>query len=238
MFDDIEQRWRERFGADEVSRLRAALTAAAEKLDGGLPDCLPILGHGLFSRGPATGAAPPSGDVGSLSLPALLSRPLLAVALEFERTSDLSLALCANVLRVLDESSAQLRGLPVATGLSKEAISIALGILEPRGLVVVEPDPGGSRFKVVRLTPEGQNAKAAYVPLLREIEQRWAEAGAEVIRELRESLEPLVGEPAGDSPLWGGLKPHPDGWRASMRRPDSLPHFPMVLHRGGFPDGS
>jgi hypothetical protein len=22
------------------------------------------------------------------------------------------------------------------------------------------------------------------------------------------------------------------------RRPDVLPHFPMVLHRGGYPDGS
>ena len=31
---------------------------------------------------------------------------------------------------------------------------------------------------------------------------------------------------------------HPDGWRASVRQPDLLPHFHMVLHRGGFPDGS
>jgi hypothetical protein len=23
-----------------------------------------------------------------------------------------------------------------------------------------------------------------------------------------------------------------------VRRPDVLPHFPMVLHRGGYPDGS
>jgi hypothetical protein len=26
--------------------------------------------------------------------------------------------------------------------------------------------------------------------------------------------------------------------RSSLRRPATLPHYPMVLHRGGFPDGS
>ena len=38
--------------------------------------------------------------------------------------------------------------------------------------------------------------------------------------------------------LFGGLEPYPDNWRASVRRPATLPHFPMVLHRGGYPDGS
>jgi hypothetical protein len=45
------------------------------------------------------------------------------------------------------------------------------------------------------------------------------------------------------------LRPYPDGWRA--QRPyvtqttavvadpaGTLPHYPMVLHRGGWPDGS
>jgi len=27
-------------------------------------------------------------------------------------------------------------------------------------------------------------------------------------------------------------------WRAKFRRPEVLPHYPMVLHRGGYPDGS
>jgi len=39
-------------------------------------------------------------------------------------------------------------------------------------------------------------------------------------------------------PLSGGLEPYPDNWRASVRRPATLPHFPIVLHRGGYPDGS
>jgi hypothetical protein len=35
-----------------------------------------------------------------------------------------------------------------------------------------------------------------------------------------------------------GLEPYPDGWRAKVRRLEVLPYYPMVLHRGGYPDGS
>lgn len=42
-------------------------------------------------------------------------------------------------------------------------------------------------------------------------------------------------EPA---PLFGGLEPYPDNWRAAVRPPLILPHYPMVLHCGGYPDGS
>lgn len=38
--------------------------------------------------------------------------------------------------------------------------------------------------------------------------------------------------------LFGGLEPYPGNWRASVRRPATLPYFPVVLHRGGYPDGS
>ena len=44
--------------------------------------------------------------------------------------------------------------------------------------------------------------------------------------------------PVRSSPLARGLEPYPDGWRASVRRPALLPHHPMVLHPGGYPDGS
>jgi len=52
------------------------------------------------------------------------------------------------------------------------------------------------------------------------------------------TLQPLVGAADSSSPLWHGLEPDPDGWRAAVRRPDTLPHYSMVLHRGGYPDGS
>jgi hypothetical protein len=59
------------------------------------------------------------------------------------------------------------------------------------------------------------------------------------ISTLRKSLEPLVGDGTAEhSPLFKGIEPYPDGWRASVRKPETLPHYPMVLHRGGYPDGS
>ncbi len=66
------------------------------------------------------------------------------------------------------------------------------------------------------------------------IEDGWrTRFGHDNIRALRELLERMAGEP-----LFRGLQPYPDGWRSSVRKPHTLPHFPMVLHRGGFPDGS
>lgn len=47
---------------------------------------------------------------------------------------------------------------------------------------------------------------------------------------IRDVLRPL--------PLMAGTAPYPDGWRAKAPPPVTLPRFPMVLHRGGYPDGS
>jgi hypothetical protein len=116
---------------------------------------------------------------------------------------------------------------------------MALGVLQKRGAVVAGPGPSGSRAKVVRLTPKGREAQDSYRQLLGVIDERWqARFGKQTIRTLRGLLERLAGEPgAQSSPLFLGLEPHPEGWRASVRKPATLPHYPMVLHRGGFPDG-
>jgi DNA-binding MarR family transcriptional regulator len=245
LFGAIEKRWQARFGKDEIAQLRKSLSALISQIDVELPDCLPILGYGLFSRGPDHERRAQAGrkkdNIGSgLPLSALLSRVLLAFAIEFERESDLSLAISANVVRVLDEKGVRVRDLPLLTGVSKEAISMALGILKKRRDAVVEPDPTASRTKLVRLTAKGREAQEAYRKLLGIIEERWqARFGADTIRTLRELLERLVGEPTAQlSPLFRGLEPHAQGWRASVRKPNTLPHYPMVLHRGGYPDGS
>jgi DNA-binding MarR family transcriptional regulator len=239
----IEKRWEARFGEDEIGQLRKSLWALIGQINVALPDCLPILGYGLFSKGPDGERLAPvgreNGDGSRLPLPALLSRALLAFAIEFERASELSLAIGANVLRVLDESGVRVRDLPLLTGISKEAIGMALGVLRKRGVAVVEQDRSGVRGKVVRLTPKGRAAQDAYRRLLGAIGERWrARFGKDTIGTLRESLERLAGEPTEQSPLFRGLEPYPDGWRASVRKPATLPHYPMVLHRGGFPDGS
>jgi methyltransferase (TIGR00027 family) len=237
----IEQRWRERFGAGQVDRLRESLVAVASQLDPGLPDCLPILGAALLSRGPDP-ALPPADHVEPAGLPlsALLSRVLLSFALQYERETGLSLAISANVLRVLGPDGIRLRDLPPLTGISKEAVSWVMGILIRAHLAAEEPDPAAGRGKIARLTPQGLQAQRLYHEFVGTIEQRWRErftGGA--IDALRTSLEALATAPDGEPPpLFRGLEPYPDNWRAAVRRPAILPHYPMVLHRGGYPDGS
>ena len=237
----IEQRWRERFGAGRVDRLRDALITMAGQLDPGLPDCLPILGAALLSRGPDP-ALPPAGQVDPAGLPlsALLSRVLLSFALEYERESGTSVAISANVLRVLVADGTRLRDLPPPTGTSKEAVRWALGILIRGHLAAEDPDPAASRGKIARLTPTGLDAQRLYHEFVGTIEQRWRERfTGRAIGALRTALEALATAPDDElPPLFEGLEPYPDNWRAMVRRPATLPHYPMVLHRGGYPDGS
>ncbi len=231
LIGEIERRWQARFADELIHQLRESLGALVSQLGGDLPDCLPILGYGLFSR------PLPSHDrkgVGAfdLPLPALLSRTLLAFAIEFERESDLSLAISANVLRVLNEKGVRVRDLPLLTGVSKEAISMALGFLRKKGIAVIEPDPAGSRAKMARLTATGRAAQDAYLQLIEIVEERWkTRFGGEIIRALLNVLERVVSDPA-------AIEPYAEGWRAQVPKPGTLPHYPTVLHRGGFPDGS
>jgi hypothetical protein len=58
------------------------------------------------------------------------------------------------------------------------------------------------------------------------------------VDDLCSELTPLAGDGTATAPLFAGLAPYPDGWRAAVPSPVALPHHPMVLHRGGYPDGS
>jgi DNA-binding MarR family transcriptional regulator len=245
LFGTIERRWQARFGRLEINQLRESLWAVISQTNVELPDSLPILGYGLFSKGPDREQSAPAGregDAGSrLPLSALLSRVLLAFAIEFECESDLSLAMCANVVRVLDEKGVRIRDLSRLSGVSKELIKGSLAFLGKRGYLVLAPDPTTKGTKLARLTPKGREAQDAYHKRLGVIEKRWEACfGKVAVRKLRGSLECLVGEPAAQqsSPLFRGLNPYPEGWRASVPQSDTLPHYPLVTHRGGFPDGS
>ncbi len=238
----IERRWDERWGRARIDAVRTALRALESRFELDLPDCLPILGYGLWSAGPSRPAFPSTharaADEVAHSLPTLLSRALLMAAVDFEARSRLSLAIYADVLRVLESQAVPVRDVPRLSGVSKEAISMATGVLSKRDLVAIEPDPSGSRGKVVSLTAKGSRSKSAHERLLRTVERDWeSRFGGDVIGRLRDSLEPLAGDSRG-SLLFPALQPYPDGWRASVPTPATLPHFPMVLHRGGYPDGS
>ena len=143
----IQQRWGERFGADQLGHLRDPLSDMVGLLDPGCPDGLLILGPALLSAGPDPRLPPrPDGTAPeTMPLPALLSRILLSFAVEYEREAGLSLAVAANVLRVLGTEGTRLRDLPALTGTSKESVRWTLGILTRCDLAAEEPDPAASR---------------------------------------------------------------------------------------------
>jgi len=244
LFPSIEKRWEARFGKEETGLLRKTLASLVGKVEIDLPDCMPILGYGLRSRIPelkrVERARSEAESASGLPLPVLFSKLLLAFALEFERDSDLSLAISANILRLVGEDGVRVRDLAQLSAVSKEAVAIALSFLVKGRYVVVEPEAPKSRVKVVRLTPKGREAQEKYYALTRTIENGWRKRfGDHAIQALRDSLERLCGDGTAEgSPLFSGLEPYPEGWRASVPKPEWLPHYPMVSHRGGFPDGS
>jgi len=222
-----ETRWRDRFGDAQLSSLRDALSALAGHLDPALPDCLPILRYALFTRRPEPPPPPSTQPIGNLPLNALLSRALVTAAFDFERESTLSIAMTANIVRVLAAGATRVRDLPQLTGVSKESVSMGLNALERAGLAATGKEAGS---RTVSLTPAGVTARQVHLALLAACDERLANLDPTAATAIRDVLGPL--------PLLAGIASYPDGWRAKLPPPATLPSFPMVLHRGGYPDGS
>jgi hypothetical protein len=231
---EIEARWRERFGGREIGALRDALRAVDEAIDTPLPEFLPVVSstQEMALELPAV-EKEASGD---LSLITLLAHALMAYTVDFEDGSPVSLPLSANVLRVLGKSGVPVRQLPGLVGISKEAVEVSLTSLTRTDYVAVEGAPATRR--TVRVTPAGAILQADQRRLHARLGKQWDE-------DLRTLLEHIRGH----SDLAAGLQPYPTGWRASkpytrqtaavLADPRAtLPHYPMVLHRGGWPDGS
>lgn len=243
---EIEQRWQARFGDGDIAPFRTALQDIVSQLDPGLPDCLPVWE-------PRSGPQPESGDPDqrqALALPALMSKVLLVFARDFQRESDLSLgiytagresrlAVAANVLRVLGAGPVRVADIPGRCGVAKMAVDNWLGALGEHGYLTIGTDPAVTRFRVAELTPGGRKALDTYQHWAGAVEPRWQERfGAGPVSRLRASAERLLAGSGEQARLWRGIEPYPDGWRAQVRRPSTLPHYPVLSHRGGFPDGS
>jgi hypothetical protein len=127
---------------------------------------------------------------------------------------------------------------PALTGVAKMAADNWLGSLDEHGYLTIGPDPAASRFRVARLTARGSAARDSYFRWAQEAKPHFLERNPPGVPDLRNSAERLVTGPGQDSPLRRGVEPYPDGWRAQVPRPSTLPHYPVVSHRGGFPDGS
>jgi len=234
--DEVEQRWRRRFGDSAIDELRQALSSVA---DPALPLYLPVVRYADGMRAGHVRSVP--GAVAE-DLAALLSQALLSFTLEYEDESALSLALSANVVRVLSAHAIPVRDVPAHSGVSKEAVTAAVGFLQRNGYAAVEPDRAGGP-KLVRLTEQGLAARREHARLAKAVERRWKKRLGGGFDRLAEAL--ITGRQ-----LALGLQPYPDGWRAG-RNPyrarteamladpaSALPQYPMVLHRGGYPDGS
>lgn len=236
----IEQRWQKRFGHDSVRDLVEALEAVVKQLDPNLPDYLPILGYELKSRISEGSSPPRSTNKHARSLPILLSKALLSFAIEFETEADFSLAVYANFLRVAAERDIRVKDIPRLSGVSKEATAMALDRLQKHGLAEVKNE-SASRFKVLAVNADGHKKAAACARILDQIETRWQKRfGPELITTLRSSLETITQAACAEGPTFvmQATAPYPDNWRAQVPPREVLPHFPMVLHRGGYPDGS
>jgi hypothetical protein len=241
LFREIETRWQERFGEKIISLLKQTLSAITSQIELNLPYCLPILGYGLFSKTTTYNTRLLSEEEGGLelSLPVLLSRVLLSLTIAFEQQSKLSLAISGNILRVLDEFGIKLSALPGLTGVSKEAISMAVGVLQKKQLIRMESNLQGPG-KTISLTEAGLVAQQTYQLHLAKIEDDFCcRFGVDIIKSLRDLLEDVISmEGGGSGLLMEGIKPYADGWRAFVKKTIFLPHYPMTLHRGGYPDGS
>jgi hypothetical protein len=221
----VEDRWRLRFGSDTIDALRTGL--AALPIDAGLPAGFPILG---WDRVRELRPAEPRSTNG---LSTLLAQAILSMARDFDHQSPLSLSTTQNLIRVV-EGPVAVRDLPLRAGISKEAVAIGVGRLVRSGLATESGSP-----KTVTLTARGRAAARSSLEQRQELDERWA-----VSPELGGALDVIVGPRLAE-----GLEPPPDGWRANppylaqsratLADPEAaLPAFPMVSHRGGYPDGS
>jgi hypothetical protein len=219
---DVEEKWRTRFGADVIDALRSALTEVAVPMPWSPPEVHP-------SDGFRTHVV--AGDSVSAEVPlvALLGQVLTAFTLDEERDAKVSLPLRADVLRVIDGDVVRVRDLPALSGLSKEAISMAVGYLQRSHLASGVPD------RAIRLTPSGLDALDGHRSRESRTDHDNLGASVEAVVTQRDSLSSGLVPPEG---CWRGQRPYLAQTKRLLADPTkALPWQPMVLHRGGWPDG-
>jgi hypothetical protein len=127
---------------------------------------------------------------------------------------------------------------------SPEAIAMGLSFLKKQGFVKVEDKSVGlsTKGRVVRDATPG-----VHETVLRGWEGQFGRAN--VVRMQTAANRLLAQREGARAKLALGLEPYPDGWRAERKYlrgteamlddpATGLPLYPMVLHRGGWPDGS
>lgn len=180
--------WCARVGDEEAAALQAALRTLVGQLELELPHFpagygaadASITGHDGQDWRPVRRHG--EDTVSDLAPSALLSQALVAYTMDYEADGG-SLALSANVLRLLGRTGRPLADLP-----SQQADG--LSALERHGYVETYRDPADGRTTLIRLTERGQRARHRYQPRLAAIDRRWDQRfdGAA----LRSSLESMA----------------------------------------------
>jgi hypothetical protein len=225
---EVEERWCERYGSEVVGDLRRSLESIVDSSGARLPAYLPQLDGSLWTIAP-------HGDqtvLGPPSLVTALANCTHLFAIDFEAEFPVSLAVAANVLRVLDADGIRVRDIAPTAGISAEAVRWILRVLDPAWAEQIA-DPDTARGKLVRLTRHGDRLRSSYEKRIDEVERSWATQHAG----FRTVCDSLAGMTADGALLRSGMIPPGSSWRPASP-PAQLPAFPVVLHRGGFPDGS
>ena len=151
-----------------------------------------------------------------------------------------------DALRVLSPDGVPVRDLPVLAGVAREQIAASIILLERTGLLTLAPAASG-RGKQAVLTDRGAAAQRSYRRTIADVDNAWrSRFGADTVDKLDAALRAILGR---RDALIETLTPPPTGWRAHspytartaalLADPAArLPHYPMVSHRGGYPDGS
>jgi hypothetical protein len=245
ILERVEHAWWERFGGDAVETVRAGLDGLGRKMPWAPPEVHPSDGFWTHIRDADTASMSVTDEMAGTAgkdktrdtseetirpLAAVLGQALTTLTLNHEAGSQISLPLAVNGLRLLGDGPVRIRDLPVRGGISKEAVAMVTGYLARKGLAEV----GAGR--TISLTSSGAHA-------LRDYHRR-----AEMTQ--HSSLRmPLYGVLAQSDALSAGLVPPTGCWRGEapylkqtarlLADPtEAMPRHPMVLHRGGWPDGS
>jgi DNA-binding MarR family transcriptional regulator len=204
LIPEVDARWSKRFG-DDATRLRRSLEAIEHQIDLELPHGLPV----AILKLPEFGSRKSAAEDG-LPLPVLLSRVLLAFALEFERESQIPISLCANTIRVLSDEPTPETDIPKRTGCSEETAGIGW---QHKPYIIVESDPARGRGKFVRLSEAGVKAQQEYHSRTRDVEETWKKRFRTATEEIRESLTALLKR----RELSEGLQPPPGTTRGGAQ---------------------
>lgn len=227
LVDTVQEDWRQRFGNDDIVRLRDVLVSVVDRLPVELPHYVTgygaadssVTGGDYVPEDPGPPRIPAHGQdwpvvmrkrdsvAADLPLPALLSQVLAAFAIDYERERLGHLQDVSNFLRFVGDEGVPLARAQVLGGVSGNGKTAH----ERHVDVVVEPGRASDKGRRVYLTAKGRGMRDAYPYLVAEIEREWcAEYGDAVpaIRSLLTTMTEHFGDDLPDLPDY----PDTNGW--------------------------